>query len=198
MADRPTASPRLQPLSTAEIQQLWAKLAGKPPSEAGARLHISRTWAHDPALMVAQSPLQRHLLYESPLPARLRELAILRIGWRCSAPYEVSQHVTIGRRAGLTDQEIAALMVEDPGSQWEPVELAAIRAADELYTLHTLTDETWNQLTEHLDIPQCIDLLAVIGRYWTVSVVSNALRIELEEEAVFLDVEGAPRTYGRA
>jgi alkylhydroperoxidase family enzyme len=40
------------------------------------------------------------------IPARERELIILRTGWLCRAEYEWGQHVLIARQAGVTDDEI--------------------------------------------------------------------------------------------
>lgn len=188
---------RLEPLTKADYLDLWRRVDPDTSNVPGADLHISRTWAHSPGLAIAQAPLQRHLMSGLPLSARLREIAVLRIGWRCSAPYEVSQHARFGRDAGLTDEKIARLMQEDVGGDWDETDLMIVRVTDELYAHHAVSDETWEQMTTLLDTAQCVELLAVVGRYWTVSVVTNSLRIQLEPGVRPLAVDGAPRTYGR-
>jgi hypothetical protein len=53
------------------------------------------------------------VLAKSTLPARERELAILRAGWRCGSAYEFGQHTVIAGRCGVTDDEIRALVRDD-------------------------------------------------------------------------------------
>ena len=79
------------------------------PSSAfnGVELNIFATLAHHPRLLKRWSDFGGVLLYGGKLPARERELLILRTGYLCQAPYEWGQHVTIGLAAGLTDEEIA-------------------------------------------------------------------------------------------
>ena len=73
----------------------------------GTELNIFATLAHHPRLLKRWSAFGGVLLYGGALPARERELLILRTGYLCRAPYEWGQHVTIGLAAGLTDEEIA-------------------------------------------------------------------------------------------
>ena len=46
---------------------------------------------------------------DSPLPAKLREIAILRVGYLSNAAYEVFQHEALARHVGLTDAQIVML-----------------------------------------------------------------------------------------
>ena len=55
-----------------------------------------------------------HLLFSSTLPPRLRELAILRVAHRTDSEYEWGQHVKIGLREGLTEDEIAGVRAARP------------------------------------------------------------------------------------
>lgn len=183
---------RIEPLSRDEYLRLRRDLSSAPVSDVDAGLHISRTWARNPALMMAQTPLQSYFMTKAALPPRLREIAILRIGWRCSSDYEFGQHKTFGRQAGLDDDEILRLAAEDPGPGWSDLERAVIDSADELHASHDLSDATWSALAAHLTPPDIIELLSLIGRYWTVSVVTNALRIQLEPGAT-----GLPSGAGR-
>jgi alkylhydroperoxidase family enzyme len=177
---------RIEPLSRDEYLRLRQDLGSAPVSDVDAGLHISRTWARNPALMMAQTPLQSYFMTKAALPARLREIAILRVGWRCSSDYEFGQHKAFGRQAGLGDDEIIRLATENPGTGWSPLERAVIACADELHASHDLSDATWSALAAHLDPAGIIELLSLIGRYWTVSVVTNALRVQLEPGATGL------------
>lgn len=142
--------------------------------------------------MMAQTPLQTYFMTQAALPARLREIAVLRIGWHCSSDYEFGQHTMFGRRAGLREDEIALLATPSAGAGWPPLERAVIDCVDELHARHDVSDGTWSALAGHLDPAEIIELLALIGRYWTVSVVANALRIQLEPGTAGLPRPSSP------
>ena len=96
--------PRVQPLPREQWDDETVALLGEQRP-----LNIFATLAHHPKLMKRWMVFGNHVLAKSTLPARDRELLILRTGWLCSAPYEWGQHVAIGRSAGLTDEEIVRL-----------------------------------------------------------------------------------------
>jgi 4-carboxymuconolactone decarboxylase len=176
----PARKPRVEPLSRAEYLKLRERLGSEPVSAVDADLHISRTWARNPELMLAQTPLQSYFMTQTALPPRTREIAILRIGWLCSSDYEFAQHTVFGRNAGLTEAEIARLAAPDPGADWPTAERAIITAVDEMHSGHDICDPTWSALADHFTAAALIDLVALVGRYWTVSVMTNALRVTLE------------------
>jgi alkylhydroperoxidase family enzyme len=130
--------------------------------------------------MAAQRPYQRHLRSTSTLPARHQEIAVLRMGWRCGSEYVLAQHEVIGARSGLEQAEVRRLREEATDRGWDRAERAVIDVVDELHATHGLADATWDRLRAHFDDAQCLELMSVIGRYWTVSVIANALRVPLE------------------
>ena len=105
--DHPVRIPPLAPDQRDErTEALLATLRG-PGSEGD--LNIFATLAHHPKLLKRWSAFGGVLLYGGELPARERELLILRTAWNCRADYEWGQHVRIGLAAGVTSDEIAAL-----------------------------------------------------------------------------------------
>lgn len=143
-------------------------------------LNITRTWAHNPALMQAQRPYQDHLKSSSSLPRRDQELAVLRIGWLCSAEYEFGQHTLFARRFGVSDAEIVRVTRGPSEAGWSRRDALILTCVDELYEGNTLTEATWQGLTREYSPDQLIELISVIGRYWTVSVVARSLNIQRE------------------
>jgi alkylhydroperoxidase family enzyme len=121
------------------------------------------------------------VLVKSTLPARDRELVILRAGWRCSAPYEWGQHVAIARRAGVDDEEIARIALGPDASGWSDRDAALIRAVDELHDRGTITDATWATLAQRYDTHQLMDLVFAIGQYHLVSFALNAFGVERDD-----------------
>ena len=89
------------------------------PVDEGAprELNIFRTLAHNEVLSKGFLQLGGHLLGGGVLPVREREIVILRTGFRSGSEYEFGQHTRIGRRGGLTEEEIARLADSDSG-QW--------------------------------------------------------------------------------
>ena len=128
--------------------------------------------AQHPALARAFLTFNVHLLTASTLPARTRELAILRIAWRRRCRYEWAQHVLIARRAGITDEEIAGIRAGDA--------TLITRAVDELDGDCCLSDETYRELAAELDDRQLMDLVFTIGTYGLLAMAFNTFGVELE------------------
>src|ERR1700752_2910396 len=72
----------------------------------GPLLNIMGTLLNHPELMRRWMVFANHVLGKSTLPAREREIVILRIGYLCRSGYEWGQHVVIARRSGLDDDDI--------------------------------------------------------------------------------------------
>src|SRR5215813_10852378 len=92
----------------------------------GKPLNIFATLAHHPGLMKRWLVFGTHVLAKSTLPARDRELAILRIGWLCRAEYEWGQHVQIARGVGIADDEIERVAAGPDAPGWSAGEAALL------------------------------------------------------------------------
>ena len=89
-----------------------------------------KTIAQHPALVKARAPLQRHLLHESTLPPRERELVILRTGWLWQSEYEFGQHTRMSKEAGVTDTDVRRVTEGPDAAGWTPFETTLLRAVD--------------------------------------------------------------------
>lgn len=110
------------------------------------------------------------------LPARERELVILRTGWRTRCEYEFGQHVLLGRRAGLTDEEIR--QVTDDDADWPAGDALLIRLSDEIYQTRDVSDELWKSLSARWDSAALLELVALAGFYSMVAGLLNAARVQ--------------------
>jgi hypothetical protein len=63
---------------------------------------------------------------------RDRELAVLRIGWLCRAPYDWGEHVDIGWRCGVTRAEIPQIIAGSAATGWSLHDRAILRGVEEL------------------------------------------------------------------
>jgi 4-carboxymuconolactone decarboxylase len=167
--------PRLAPLPSAEWDDETRALIGDNP------LNIFATLAHHPKLMKRWMVFGNHVLAKSTLPARERELLILRTGWNCRAPYEWGQHVAIGRAAGISDEEIERIAAGPDAPGWDPFDATLLRAADELHGDDMIGDATYAALAARYDAQQLLDVVFTVGQYHLVSMALNTLRVQRDD-----------------
>jgi 4-carboxymuconolactone decarboxylase len=179
-----TAPQRLDPLCDVTIPprggdaiRRLGQLHGQPPPLKldGFYGIIGRS----PDVVASYLQLGADLMVETTLPARTRELATLRTGWLCGAPYQWGEHVRSGKTAGLTTSDIVRVREGAAADGWGPADRALLVAVDELHDRSTLSDATWAALAEHLDERQIVELLFLVGHYHLTAYVQNALRIPL-------------------
>src|ERR1700742_1320252 len=79
--------------------------------------NLHKLLVNSPEMAKAFNGVGGYIRFKSKLDPRLRELAILQVGWLERSEYEFTHHVKIGKDFGVTDDDIAALMVETEGMQ---------------------------------------------------------------------------------
>jgi 4-carboxymuconolactone decarboxylase len=157
------------------------RIAPLPASDDQRQLNIFRTLARNKALYKGFLALGGHLLGGSGLPAREREIVILRTGFRAGSEYEFGQHTRIGRDAGLTDPEIARLADAGDGS-WDDDDAALVAMVDELCADDVVTESTWRRLAGRWSEEQLLELVVLAGYYRLVSGLLNSVGVALEPE----------------
>jgi alkylhydroperoxidase family enzyme len=176
--------PRLAPLAddewSDEAAEMRPRFLRKGP-QGDRVLNIFATLARHPQLLKRWTVFGNHVLYKSTLPPREREILILRIGWLCAAEYEWGQHVAIGRREGLEDDDIARIAAGADAPGWDTFEANLIRAVDELHGDAFISDATWNALSERYDTQQMLDVVFTVGQYNLVSMALNSCGVQLDE-----------------
>ena len=178
VSERP-GTPRIPPLGPDEGDEQQRELlaaSGRPNTPAS---NIFATLVRHPGLYRKWMPFGGKML-AGKLPAREREILILRTGWRCQSVYEWGQHVLIGRAAGLTDDEIERLKGATDAPGWSELDATLVRAADELHDDACITDATWAALAAHYDEKQLVEIPMVVGQYHLVSYTLNSLGVQRE------------------
>ncbi|MFQ5825685.1 MAG: carboxymuconolactone decarboxylase family protein [bacterium] len=173
--------PRLTPLEESQWTEEQTKLLSTRKKEDGSVTNVFTTLVRHPILFDRFSNVTNYVLFEQTLPARYREILILRIGWLCKAKYEFGRHTLIGKKVGLTDEEILRITKGANEPDWSIAEAALIDATDELYNDAIISDATWKTLSEHYTEKQLIDIIFTIGQYNLVSWALNSLGVQLEE-----------------
>ena len=142
------------------------------PVDAG---NAVATFVNHPDLTRSYLTFSFYLLTRSTLPARLRELAVLRIAHLTECAYEWDEHVRIGKDAGLTDDDIAALV---RGEAPDAFDRTVLTAVDELVGSTRISDPTWSALGERMDTRQLMDFVFTIGGYHMLAMALNTFGVE--------------------
>jgi len=161
------------------VQQALAVMLPEERRNPARASNILSTFVRHPDLTKAFLRFNVHLLFSSTLPPRLRELAILRVAHRTDSTYEWAQHVKMGQREGLTEEEIAGVQRGRAADEFDQTVLSGV---DELLDKFELSDETWSALGEHFDERQRMDFVFTVGCYITVAMALNTFGVELEQE----------------
>ncbi len=158
-----------------------AKLAGlatrgKPPNiftTLGRHRGLFRRW-----LWFAGA-----LMPGGKLPREETELVILRVAHNTGSEYEWSQHERIGRRAGLSEEEISRVRQGPDAVGWSERRALLLRAADEMHERRLVGSELWSELSRHLNEVLLIELCMLIGHYEMLAMTLNTLGVEPERPA---------------
>ena len=171
-------SPRIAPLQNAEMDAEQQEIV----APMGERvINIFRTIIQAPKAAKGFLAWGNYVLSKkNDLPAREREIVILRIGFLCKSGYEWTQHVPIGVRAGLTEDEVARIKGGADAPGWSPSDQALLRASDELHHDQFITDATWAALKAHFSDKQCMDVVFTAGQYTQVSMILNTFGVQLD------------------
>jgi hypothetical protein len=88
----------------------------------------------------------------------------------------------VGKRAGLSDEEIESTKVGADAPKWSESERLIVRATDELHHDSFIGDASWTGLARHYNTNQMIDLVFTVGQYTMVSMALNSFGVQLEDE----------------
>jgi 4-carboxymuconolactone decarboxylase len=176
---------RIEPLAedqfTEEMQVInveMKKAAGIPQN--GYMPEFFAIMLRHPKLFRAHSDLAMVLMGTPTLPLRDRELAVLRIGWLCQAPYEWNAHVDMAKRmTDLTAEEIERTIIGSTAPGWREQDAVVLRAVEELLADAMITDATWAKLASYYDEPQLLEFPILVGQYLGVAYLQNSIRARL-------------------
>lgn len=148
------------------------------------RITLHQALVNSPNAARAFDGLGQFIRYGSKLDPRLRELAILQIGWLARSPYEWSHHVKLGLDFGVSEDDIRALIEHTVGKP-TPLDTMAktvSRAACEMTLDGAISDATFAALQQALGHEQIVDLTITIGFYNAVVRVLATLQIDVEDD----------------
>ena len=123
--------------------------------------------------------LFHYLRWETSVPTRLNEFAILIIGRQWRSQVEWFAHAPIAAKAGLSPDIIAELKASKRPSNMAEDEAVVYDFVTELTTAQKVSDETYARAKKVFSDQQIVDLTAVAGNY-----VMVAMMLAMAEETV--------------
>lgn len=147
-------------------------------------ISLNKALVNSPKAARAFSGLGGYIRYGSKLDPRLRELAILQVGWLARSPYEWSHHVKLGHDFGVTDEDVQALIDDTAGKSTglDAITKLVLKSAREMTEDGAMSEATFTKLQSELDNERVVDLTLTIGFYNAVVRVLATLQIDVEPD----------------
>jgi 4-carboxymuconolactone decarboxylase len=120
-----------------------------------------------------------YLRWNTSVPLRLNEFAILIVGRQWRSQVEWFAHAPLAIKAGLSPEVVAELKANKRPATMKPDEAVVYDFVTELSTSRQVSDATFKRAKELLGEQQVVDLTAVTGTYVTV-----AMLLAVAEEGV--------------
>jgi 4-carboxymuconolactone decarboxylase len=112
-----------------------------------------------------------YLRWNTSVPLRLNELAILIIARQWRSQVEWFAHAPIAQKAGLSPQIIADLKANERPSGMAADEAVVYDFVTEITTNHKVSEETFARAKQTFSEQQVVDLTAVAGTYVAVAMI---------------------------
>jgi AhpD family alkylhydroperoxidase len=171
--------PRIAPGTRRELGlPIWAfsRLAGRATRTAPPA--IFTTLGRGRGLFWGWLHFAGRLMPGGRLPRRETELVILRVASVRGCDYELEHHVRLGKRAGVTADDVARVRTGSTADGWHDHERLLMQVTEELLATRDLSDATWDELRATYDERQVIELLLLVGHYDMLATTLMTLRLE--------------------
>lgn len=138
-------------------------------------------WLQSPELADRAQKLGEFCRFNTSLPKRLSELAILVTARYWKAQFEWYAHERMAREGGLAQPIIDAIRDRLPPPDMQDDEKAVYDFASEAFALHYVSDETYARAVKLLGQQAVVELVGVLGYYCLVSLTLNIFHVGLPE-----------------
>jgi alkylhydroperoxidase family enzyme len=144
-------------------------------------LNVYRMITHSPGLAPGFFVMADAMFQANSLPPPLRELAIIRVGHRYGAGYEIYQHERIATWVGLSPEAIAAAATGQTAGLPDD-ETAIVAWTDLLLDKHTLSGPARDAAVALLGTTGLADLVLTVGFYQLVCNFLNTFEVTTDGE----------------
>ena len=176
------SGPRIQPGGRRELGLpiwLFSRVAGRvtrtgPPrifTTLGRHRRLFWGWLH----------FAGRLMPGGRLPRIDTELVILRVACVRGSDYELNHHTRLGRRAGLSEDDLARVRTGSGAAGWSERQSLLLRVTESLLEHRDLDDGLWSELRAAEDERACIELVMLVGHYDMLATTLGTLRVQPED-----------------
>ena len=150
-------------------------------------LNVFRLLANAPNVFIGWAQMVDELFDSPTFNLRMREVIILRVAHLQGSRYELSQHAGIARGAGLTEQQINAIVDTDDldAAGFSRTERAALDVTTELCSTNRLRDDSFATARTVFGDEALTELLMIISCYYGLALVLNAVDLDVDAAARF-------------
>jgi 4-carboxymuconolactone decarboxylase len=171
-------SPRVPPVAEQDRTDEQKRLLGP-----WGKMNFAAVMVNHPALYRVFMPVIAKVIAETDLPPRDRQILVHRTLALSDEIYEARHHELISQGAGLSEADIEAARTDGPSLT--PFEHLLVKAADQLVQTRRIDDAIWAALSQHYSRVQMMELVAVVGVYNMMSMLTLGFEIELEDAETF-------------
>ncbi len=171
----PPAPPNLTP----EQKKVHDAITAGP---RGAVVGPLGVWLWRPELAQHAQRLGQYCRYDSSLPKRLSELAILITGRYWGAEFEWQHHKPIALKAGLDESIVESLRQQKTPSFSNEDEQCVYDLATSLYQTKKVPEATYQSAIKVLGQDAVVDLVGVLGYYAFISMTINVFEVDADAE----------------
>ena len=146
-------------------------------------INLFRQLVNSPGGARAFGTLGGYIRHKSTLDPRLREMAIIQVGFLTKSEYEYTHHVRLGtEQFGVSEDDIHAITAETNGqpSSLSKLDSTVLRAARDMVTDLKIKDADFEILAGSLSNEHLVDLVLTIAFYCGVVRVLATLEIDNE------------------
>jgi 4-carboxymuconolactone decarboxylase len=175
---------QLAPDQAKLVKQLLAGPRGGGDDSAAAVTKLMTSgpfnaWARSPDLGDRLQKVGEYIRFNSSIPLRLNEFAILITARHWTSQYEWFAHLPLGLKAGLDPQIAAELAQNQRPSNMQDDEAVVYDFCTELHRNKNVSDATYKRATAMFGEKGVVDLIGVCGYYTAVSMTLNVADVKL-------------------
>jgi alkylhydroperoxidase family enzyme len=159
-----------------------------------AELAIFQVLLNHPALAGRLNDLLALMLWHGKLDSRLRELAIMRIGWLTASDYEWTQHWRVAQGLGVSADDLLGVREWQSHAEFGSAERAVLAATDDVVRKGAVSAESWAACKQEFGADQAVlvELVSVISAWRMIASILESLEIPLEDDVVSWPPDGQP------
>ena len=178
---------RFAPLKADELspaQKAWADVIAVPPRNAKFGAPPYRAYIRNPELAPKLSALSDYLRWNTTLPPRLSELAILITARQWTAQYEWFAHYPLALKGGLDPKVAEAIAAGNRPDSMKDDEAALYDLATALYRDRKVTDPVYKAALDKFGERGIMDIIGIIGYYDLVSMTLITMQAGMPDDKV--------------